>query len=151
MTLTALHAAAVGCAIKSKELAAAKSQIVPGVYPVDVTVKLKGTLTRGADSPGGTGTAPAAVDLSTLPMTCEILRRLKVEPKQLKAALTAIVKAAVKAEAASVGPHLVKDQPDLREVFEQVAEDAQAKLPAQTVATGGRAGSTSAAITIEVC
>lgn len=145
-----LEIAALSAAFSKSKVDAAKKSLTPGCYNVDRVFRVHGTVNRGADSPGSCGTAPANVDLQSLPMICELLRRLKVEPKQVRTALRAMVRAAKKQNAASIGAECVKPLPEFVEVFTEETAAAVAALPERKTTSNGKAGATSAALTVEI-
>ena len=127
---------ALGGAVKSKALTDAKRALPErAAVPVDFLVRIAGNVTKELDTPATESTRPAKADLFTRNLVSEVLRLLGIGPKRLAVALR-------EASAKAGYSFNYADSPAnaaLLEVFEQVAGEVAARLPAEPCTTPGRA------------
>lgn len=146
--LTVAEKAALIVAIKAKDATIVKQSLPTGSHPVDFTVRLSGVVQRGVDAPSSTGETAATVDLTSPAVMFELLRRLGVDPKEVRRKLVAMLKKTVADKAASFGAHSVPAESEYAEVFKDVAAKTAEKLPRQKTFASGKSGSTTGAINI---
>ena len=137
---------AIAGAIKDTQIKKLKADLPRGeTVSVDFTARFSGMVQIGNDQPGASGEAPARVDLQTPAVVSELLRRLGVNPVQLRKALRATVKAG------HTAPYLNRDDnAALYREFERVEKETAEKLPAVPYSKPGRAASVSVDCNVQI-
>lgn len=139
--------AALGGAIKPKALTEAKGRLPENfASPVDFTVRVRGTVSKGLGEPGSSGTQPATCDLFNRSQVSEVMRLLKITPGQLR---TALRKASAKNGHAT--DHSRNEiNSELLSVFAEVAKEVAATLPETSWSNNGRAATVRTDVHFEI-
>ncbi len=147
--LQAVRLAAIAGAVKDRAAGEAKKLIPDGSsHQVDVSVRIRGVVTKGLSEPPTSGQAAVQVDLFRRGVMLDVMRRLKIVPAQLRAALRAATKHIDDAsQLDQLGQGVIAQY--LASVFEQVTTETAGRLPAQTWNRPGRAGPVRVDVTVE--
>lgn len=124
-----------GC-VKPKLLGEAKAALAePSSHAVEFRAHVRGQVTKGLSTPSSSVSQAPVVDVFTRGVVVAALRKLKVTPAKLRAA----VKAAAMEGWGLTPKKSLDDCADLVAVFDQVSADISGELPATTIQTAGRA------------
>lgn len=135
---------ALGGAVKSKALTDAKRALPErAAVPVDFLVRISGNVTKKLDTPATDGTRPATAELFTRNLVSEVLRLLGIGSKRLAAAL----REAADKEGHAFSYAEAPANAALLAVFDEVAAEVAARLPAEPCSTPGRAAAVSTDVT----
>ncbi len=149
--LTQLQIVALGEAIKTKELTAAKKDLPVGVHNVDVTVRITAAITKAEDAAASTGTVPAPVQLLGPGAVTMLLKQLGIGPQRLDEALRQICHDTLHAHKCSqLTDAEFGSVETLANVFSVVAIDVAGKLPPLAFEVPGKAGATRVTATVTV-
>jgi hypothetical protein len=145
-----LITAAIAGAISSKDQTAAKKALPErSIKPVDVTLRIRGTVAKGADTPASQWESPAVVNMADLGLFSEVLAELKATPTKLRNAIRRATKTVeAPADVAQLGRGEAAQE--LRTLIEAEADKLAAGLPPQPGHRSGRAGSVTAEVSIEL-
>lgn len=113
-----IEVVALACAFKEKAIKEAKQGLPEdSIHAVNLTVEIVGSIAKSGGIDDGEMVSPK-VDLTKLPTTCEVLRKLGIGPKRLKEALL---------ETGEVEEGHEADE--LATVFEETAREIASSLP----------------------
>lgn len=135
---TSAEVAAIAGAIKDTAVDTAKRELPDGgLFPVDLTVRIQGSVQKGHGNPGGTFDAPADVNLMTVAAFASILRFCQIGKKRLSEALNAIQ-----------NPSDLPVDAEFSELFAYATERLRNSLPRQPKTTTGKRGSVTASVSV---
>lgn len=147
---SAVRLCAIAGAVKDKLAKEAKAKIPAGsAHPVDVTVRVRGSVIKGADQPAAGGTQPPNVSLFERTVLLELISHLKVSPQRAETVLRDIVKKVT--DAAQLGELGQGEKAQaIAAVIESVQGELHGRLPAETWSRPGRAGPVQTDVTVEL-
>lgn len=137
-------------AIQPKLVGQARSQLAVGVKELDITVRVRGSLTIEPDTPSSRGEAPAPVSLWGAGFISALLRELGVGSKRLEAATRTLCDAAMKARIDSLTDASFAAQEDLIATLNTLAADYQSRLPKLAYDIAGKTGAVNALASVEL-
>ncbi len=137
-------------AIAPKRAGDARSKLRAGNHDLDVTVRVRGSITIAPDTPAGVGQSPAPVSVWGTAFISSVLKRCGVGPKKLHAVASELCEAALTSGRQFLSDDAFEAQPDLIGTLNGLAYEIQAKLKPVTYTTAAKSGSVTALAEVEL-
>ncbi len=149
--LSAIEQLAVGIAVKSDTVSELKRVMKDGdSSEVCVVVRISGRIAKSFGTPPGTSEGPADVALHGSRFLAAVFKQLGVTPEQLTAAAQKVLETVVKPDLVAITDDLFPESDVFSGVRDFVTNEVQAKLPKKSIESGGKAGSVSSQLKVEV-
>lgn len=149
--LTPNEQLALGIVLKSDTVSELKRVMKDGdSAEVCVVVRVSGRIAKSFGTPPGTTEGPADVALQGSRFLAAVFKHLGVSPEQLAEAARAVADSVFKPDLIAITDDMFPESDVFSGVRDLVKSELQAKLPKQKIESGGKAGSVSSQLKVEV-
>lgn len=136
--------------IAPKRASEARTKLRPGTNELDVTVRVRGSITIAPDTPAGVGDIAAPVSVWGMAFISSVLKRCGVSPKKLHAVASELCEAALASGREFLSDDAFEAQSDLIATLNGLASELQANLKPVTYPIPAKAGQITALAEVEL-